>query len=119
MGLMIISMMLVFVTLFFGFRIGESPLFLFIECLLNLVILLDFLFRLRLMGTKRFFEGGYWNVFDAIVVFGCVFTFLLMMISSSFQVLIFEEVSEEILLITWSLFQTLRMIFIAKKQKLA
>ena len=101
---MIVSVVLVLVTLFFGFSIGESPLFLFIECILNLVILLDFCCRLRLMGTKRFFEGGYWNVFDAIVVFGCVFTFLLMLISSSFSLLIFEEVSEEILLITWSLF---------------
>ena len=54
-------------------------------------------------------------MFDAIVVFGCLFTFMLMLISSSFSLFIFEEVSEEILLITWSLFQTLRMIFIAKK----
>jgi hypothetical protein len=119
MALMAISILLVFVTLVCGFRIGESPLFLFTECIINLVILLDFVFRLRLMGAKRFFEGGYWNVFDAIVVFGCLFTFMLMMISSSFSLFIFEEVSEEILLITWSLFQTLRMIFIAKKQKLA
>ena len=119
MSLMAISILLVFLALVFGFRIGESPLFLFTECIINLVILLDFFTRLRLMGAKRFFEGGYWNVFDAIVVFGCLFTFMLMMVSSSFSLFIFEEVSEEILLITWSLFQTLRMIFIAKKQKLA
>jgi hypothetical protein len=79
----------------------------------------DFLSRVRLQGTRRFFEGGFWNVFDAIVVVGCLFLFALMMISRSFSLLIFEEVSEEILLVAWSLFQTLRMIFIAKKQKLA
>jgi hypothetical protein len=42
-----------------------------------------------------------------------------MLISSSLSLFIFEEVSEEILLITWSVFQTLRIIFIAKKQNLA
>jgi hypothetical protein len=67
------------------------------------------------MGTKRFFEGGFWNIFDTIVVFCCVFMFLLMLVSSSLSLFIFEELSEEILLITWSLFQTLRMILIAKK----
>ena len=91
---MAVSVSLVLVTLKFGFSIGESPLFLLIECILNLIILLDFGCRLRLMGTKRFFEGGYWNVFDAIVVFGCVFTFLLMLVSSSLSLFIFEEVSE-------------------------
>ena len=72
MGLMAVSILLVIVTLVCGFRIGESPVFLFTEC-------------------------------------------IMMLISSSFSLFIFEEVSEEILLITWSLFQTLRMIFIAKK----
>jgi hypothetical protein len=55
MGLMAVSILLVIVTLVCGFRIGESPVFLFTECIINLVILLDFVFRLRLMGTKRFF----------------------------------------------------------------
>jgi hypothetical protein len=113
------SVLLVLITLVVGFRVAETPLFLFIECLINMVILVDFGCRLRLMGMKRFFEGGYWNIFDAIVVFGCIFTFVLMLISNSLSILIFEEVSEEILLITWSLFQTLRMIFIVKKQNLA
>jgi hypothetical protein len=42
-----------------------------------------------------------------------------MMVSRSLSILFFEEVSEEILLVAWSLFQTFRMIFIAKKQTLA
>jgi hypothetical protein len=114
-----ISLLLVLATLIKGFKFANSTSFLFIECLLNLTVLLDFLARVRLMGMKRFIEGGFWNIFDAVVVFGCVFLFLLMLVSSSLSLLIFEEVSEEILLIGWSLFQTLRMIFIAKKQKLA
>ena len=119
MGLMAVSFLLVLLTLFFGFKIGEEPLFIFVESILNIIVLVDFAARVRLLGTKRFFEGGFWNIFDAIVVVGCVFLFALMMISKTVSVVIFEEVSEEILLVAWSLFQTLRMIFIAKKQKLA
>ena len=102
-----------------GFKVGQEPFFIFIESLLNIIVLFDFLCRVRLLGVKRFFEGGFWNIFDAIVVLGCVLLFALMMISRSMSMIIFEEVSEEILLVAWSLFQTLRIIFIAKKQKLA
>jgi hypothetical protein len=119
MGLMGVSTLLILATLVFGLKIGETTFFLFIECLLNLLVLADFACRVRLLGVKRFFDGGFWNMFDAIVVFCCVFLFLLSLVQSSFSVHIFEEVSEEILLISWSLFQSLRMIFIAKKQTLA
>ena len=102
-----------------GFKVGQEPFFIFIESLLNIIVLVDFLCRVRLLGIKRFFEGGFWNIFDAIVVLGCVLLFALMMISRSMSMIIFEEVSEEILLVAWSLFQTLGIIFIAKKQKLA
>lgn len=119
MGLMAISILLVLSTLVFGFKIAQEPIFIFIESLLNLVVLGDFLCRVRLQGIRRFIDGGFWNIFDAIVVLGCVFLFVLMMLSRSLSILIFEEVSEEILLVSWSLFQTFRMIFIAKKQTLA
>jgi len=56
------------------------------------------------MGFKRFINGGLWNIFDAFVVFGCVLLFIAMLLSHSGTVLILEELSEEILLITWSLF---------------
>jgi hypothetical protein len=71
------------------------------------------------MGLRRFLNGGLWNIFDAFVVLGCILLFIAMLLSRSGTVLVLEEISEEILLITWSLFQTFRMIFIAKKQKLA
>lgn len=59
------------------------------------------------------------NILDTLVVFGSIFLFLLMIISSSSTVKIFEEVSEELILVFWSIFQTLRMILIIKKQNLA
>ena len=104
MGLMAISVLLVFSTLIIGFKIGQAPFFIFIESLLNIVVLFDFGFRIRLSGIKRFFEGGLWNIFDAVVVVGCVVIFTLTMISRSMPLIIFEEVSEEILLLSWSLF---------------
>ena len=119
MGLMAVSILLVLTTLIFGFKVGQQPLFIFVESLLNLVVLGDFLCRVRLQGVRRFIDGGFWNIFDAIVVLGCVFLFVLMLVSRSMSILFFEEVSEEILLVGWSLFQTFRMIFIAKKQTLA
>ena len=67
------------------------------------------------MGGRRFFQGGFWNMFDTVVVSGCILLFILMMLSRSGAILVFEEVSEEILLIIWSVFQTMRMIFYAKK----
>ena len=113
MGLMAVSILLVMLTFILGFKIGRTPLFIFVESLLNIIVLVDFLCRVRLLGTRRFIEGGLWNIFDAIVVIGCVVLFFLMLISRSMSMLIFEEISEEILLVSWSLFQTLRMIFLA------
>ncbi len=118
--MMITAILLVFTTLIMGLNVDQSPYFLFIECLINLLILVDFLCRVRLLGVRRFFkEGGWWNIFDAVVVGATVILYGLMMLSKSGALLILEEISEEILLVAWSVFQTLRMIFIAKKQKLA
>jgi hypothetical protein len=83
------------------------------------VVLVDFICRVRLLGLRRFFEGDLWNLLYAFVVLGCILLFALMMISRSLSMIFFEEVSEEILLVAWSVFQTFRLIFIAKKQKLA
>ena len=104
MALMAVSFLLVGSTLILGFKVAEETLFLFVESILNLFVLVDFLCRVRLLGTKRFFEGGFWNVFDAIVVVGCLILFVLMMLSRSISLLTFEEVSEEVLLVAWSLF---------------
>jgi hypothetical protein len=81
MGLMVVSVLLVAVTLLFGLKIGREPFFIFVESLLNIVVLIDFICRVRLLGIKRFVEGGIWNVFDALVVLVCIFLFVLMMIS--------------------------------------
>jgi hypothetical protein len=64
-------------------------------------------------------SGGFYNILDATVVAGCLFLFVAMILSSSGYAKILEEVSEEILLIAWSAFQSMRIFLIVKKQNLA
>lgn len=58
-------------------------------------------------------------MFDAGVVVCCLLLFFLILLSKTGLLLNLEELSEELLLVVWSVFQTIRMIFIAKKQNLA
>ena len=82
----------------------DEPWFLFAEFLLNALIVIDFVLRVRMVGMKKFFEGGKWNYFDAAVVFFCFFLFLILLISSAGEFSVLEEVSEELLLIVWGVF---------------
>jgi len=86
---------------------------------LNILILCDFVCKLKILGFKRYISGGIWNIFDCVVVLGCLVMFILMLLSKSGVAKALEEVSEELLLIIWSVFQAFRMIMIAKKQNLA
>jgi hypothetical protein len=101
---MVFSLLLVIVTIVKGFDIDENPLFLLFESLLNIAILLDFVCRLKLLGVKRYFEGGCWNIFDLVVVISCILLFIVMLVSTSGLVLELEEVGEQILLVVWGLF---------------
>ena len=83
------------------------------------MIVTDFIFRVNLLGIKRFIQGGFLNILDATVVSTCVILFIIILLSHASDFVIIEELSEEILLIIWSVFQILRMIFIAKKQSQA
>ncbi len=123
------------ITIFKGFKVDENPLFILIESILNFLILVDFLFRLKLAGFKRFFlstqqhvTGGptsrLWNWLDAFVVTTSVILFIVIISSHSVQERAkgedyLSQASEIFLLVIWALFQTLRVIFIASRQRLA
>jgi hypothetical protein len=77
---MLSSFALVIITLIEGFVVEETFAFIFTECLLNILILADFIARIKLTGLAKFIEGGLWNFFDAIVVVGCLIMFLIMVI---------------------------------------
>lgn len=104
LGLLVVSILLVIFTLWKGFDLDENLFFVLAEVLLNMLILVDFIFRVKLVGVNRFFKGGPWNLFDTFVVSGCILLFLLILVSKHGNILVFEEISEEILLIVWSVF---------------
>lgn len=115
MMLLIYSVILVAATIICNFDLDDDPVFLFAEFILNTLILGDFVLRVRMVGFKKFFEGGKWNYFDAFVVTTSFLIFAILLISSTGDYSVLEEVSEDLLLLVWGVFQSLRMIVIVKK----
>ena len=124
-GLLVLSFGLILVTIFDGFQVAESPLFIVLEFILNLLIGIDFACRIKLVGCRKYVRDPasgkirWWNVFDAIVVCVCNFVFALSLFSKTGAIKGFEEAGEEGLIVMWCIWQTMRMILIAKKQRLA
>ena len=124
-GLLILSFGLIMVTIFDGFTVAESPLFIVLEFILNLLIGIDFICRIKLVGCQKYVRDPgtnkirWWNIFDALVVTFCNAVFALSLFSKSGAIKGFEEAGEEGLIVMWCIWQTLRMILIAKKQRLA
>lgn len=76
------TLLLILVTIIDGFVVAESLLFIALEVIINVCIAVDFMFRLKLAGTQKFFRSNqkgnirWWNVFDAFVVVTCILLFL-------------------------------------------
>ena len=124
-GLLVLSFGLVLVTIFDGFQVAESTIFIVLEFILNLLIGVDFACRIKLVGCQKYVRDPangkirWWNIFDALVVTVCNGTFAVSLFSKTGAVKGFEEATEEGLIVMWCIWQTLRMILIAKKQRLA
>lgn len=120
-SLLVMSVLLILVTIFDGFKVTKSKLFIFIEALLNILITADFGLRLKLVGKHSFFKnpqsGHYrwWNIFDCAVVVGCSLAFLFTLGARSGKLTLAGEMSEEIMLVVWAIWQTLRIVLIVKK----
>ena len=108
-------------TVFDGFQVAESPMFIVLEFLLNLLIGVDFAFRIKLVGCRKYVRDQtngrirWWNIFDALVVTVCNSVFAISLLSKTGAVKGFEEATEEGLIVMWCVWQALRMILIAKK----
>ena len=108
-------------TVIDGFQVAESPMFIFLEFVLNLLIGVDFACRLKLVGCYRYVKDQasgsirWWNIFDAVVVTVCIHVFAISLLSKTGAVKGFEEATEEGLIVMWCVWQTLRMVLIAKK----
>ena len=124
-ALLVLSFGLIFVTIFDGFQVAESPLFIVLELVLNLLIGVDFVLRIKLVGCQKYIRNPasgrirWWNLFDALVVTVCNLVFATSLFSKTGTVKGFQEASEEALIVMWCIWQTLRMVIIAKKQRLA
>jgi hypothetical protein len=114
-GLLVIGVSLIVITIVDGFKIAESPAFIAVELILNITISFDLLCRVRLQGCKKYFKKSGWNKLDFFIVLGCNALFIV----SLLQHISAEEISEELLLVAWSIAQSLRMIVIARKQQMA
>lgn len=124
-ALLILSFGLVMVTVFDGLKVAHSPYFIILELILNVLIGMDFICRIKLVGCRKYIKDPasgktrWWNIFDAIVVTFCNVVFALSLCSKTEVTKGFEEASEEALIIMWCVWQTMRMVLIAKKQRRA
>ena len=106
-GLLIFSVCLVFVTILDGFQVAESPLFICMEFVLNLLIGIDFFFRIKLVGCGKYTRDPqtgklrWWNIFDGMVVVFCNLVFAATLFSKTGMVKGFEESFEESLIVIW------------------
>ncbi len=83
---------------------------------MNVFILADLIARIKLAGFSKYLHSGIGNIFEIIVVSICLLLFFLVIISSSLQLKLLEEIGEEFFLGLWSVFQFSRMIIFFKKQ---
>eukprot|EP00350_Pseudokeronopsis_sp_OXSARD2_P005262 CAMPEP_0170545668 /NCGR_PEP_ID=MMETSP0211-20121228/4035_1 /TAXON_ID=311385 /ORGANISM="Pseudokeronopsis sp., Strain OXSARD2" /LENGTH=118 /DNA_ID=CAMNT_0010849689 /DNA_START=308 /DNA_END=664 /DNA_ORIENTATION=+ len=78
---------------------------------------MDFILRSKLKGKVCAWKCS--HIFDFCVVMGSTITFTLYFFSNSLTKLLFEEVSEEILFVLWSLSSYLRLVMFIKNQRVA
>jgi len=86
-------------TIVDGFKIAESPTFITVEVLLNLTITIDFAARVRMAGFIPYLKKSIWNKLDLLIVIGCNLLFIVSLIAH----VTFGEISEELLLVFWSI----------------
>lgn len=104
--------LLILATIIDGFKIAESPLFICVELLLNITISVDFGCRIRMVGFKKYMgQNKCWNKLDCFIVVMCNLLFIISLMFHSGT----GEISEEILLVGWSIAQSCRMLIIARK----
>ena len=86
---------------------AESPLFIVLEFILNLLIGIDFGCRIKLVGCHKYVRDPAsgsircWNIFDALVVTFCNAVFAVTLITKTGAIKGFEEASEEGLIVMW------------------
>jgi len=85
---LVFAFILILITIIDGFKVAQTGWFITFEFLLNLMIGLDLAFRIKLAGFKKYFiladnRYNWWSVFDAVVVCGCILSFIVTLIHQS------------------------------------
>jgi hypothetical protein len=119
-GLLFVTLLLILVTIIDGFVVADSLLFIALEVIINVLIAVDFMCRLKLAGTRKFFRSNkgnmrWWNVFDAFVVVTCILLFLVALIAKHGAFKNVDESLEEFVMVMWAVWQLFRLLLIAKK----
>jgi hypothetical protein len=94
------GVLLIIATIIDGFKIADSPLFICVELLLNITISVDFGCRIRMIGFKKYMaQNKVWNKLDCFIVVMCNLLFIISLLFHSGT----SEISEELLLVGWSI----------------
>ena len=123
-GLLGLCLILILATLIVGPGITDNGWFIFAETCVNLLVTVDYLFRLKMAGSRKFFFNNVgkprkWNWFDTFVVCTCnLMFFCTLVIKQAVAEEMFDGIQYLFLLI-WCVWQLMRMALIAKKQRIA
>ena len=84
-ALLIFSLLLIIVTVIEGVQITKTIFFIICEFIINFLITMDFIFRLKLSGVKKFFltnvgKPKWWSWFDTLIVVTCNLVFIIVVI---------------------------------------
>uniref|UniRef100_A0A7S3MVD5 Uncharacterized protein n=1 Tax=Strombidium inclinatum TaxID=197538 RepID=A0A7S3MVD5_9SPIT len=91
-------------------------MFILLEFILNLTISIDLGCRVKMAGFHAFMnKNRFQNKLDFLIVVGCNLLFLVSLLDGY----TIGEISDEFLLLVWSVIQTLRILMIARNQKKA
>ena len=93
--------------------VHSSTSFLIAELIVNVIIFTDFILKVRLAGIRRFLKT-WTNILDCIVVLGCILTFFIYLSSKSWDLIYLEDLTEDILFLSWSVLQFYRIIIFLK-----
>jgi hypothetical protein len=96
--LLFFGVVLIGVTIVDGFKIADSPAFIFFEILLNLTVTLDLAMRVKLNGLSNYIrQNKFWNSLDIFIVVGCNLLFFISLLNHT----TLGELSDEFLLVFW------------------
>ena len=80
MFLLLVCFVLIIISIFDGFKIAHSPIFIVVEFLLCLTISIDFALKTRMVGFSKYMRMNWWNKLDFLIVVGCNILFIVSII---------------------------------------